>query len=198
MTKYCFVQIIAGLLFSLTFMRCGGHPTEPELRSPDELTAEGWVAFEGGDFSLAAAKFDSAIVSDSNFVDAFNGAGWAYGRLALFDTASVRFERAIKLAPNLVEAHAGATLIFHVLNRFTDAIAEAISTLEAEPAFVFSHDSSIDALDVRITLALSYFSIADFVNAAAQMDIIDPANGPHSTVPEELIQEIMRFFQLIR
>ncbi|MFQ5825121.1 MAG: tetratricopeptide repeat protein [bacterium] len=189
--------IISSILVSLG-IDCGSHSTAPVLRSAEELTEEGWQAFESDNFALAATKFDSAVISDANFVDAYHGAGWSYGRLGEFLKANENFEKAIELDSTLIEAHAGASLVFHALNRFLDSIEEANITLDAEPDFVFSHDPSVDALDIRITLALSYYSIADFVNAAAQMDIIDPVNSPHSTNPVELIQEIMRFFGQIR
>ncbi|MFQ5865039.1 MAG: tetratricopeptide repeat protein [bacterium] len=189
--------LIASILFVAT-IHCGSQATSPVLRSAEELTEEGWQAFESGDFALAVTKFDSAVISDSNFVDAFNGAGWSYAQLGEFSTAIEKFETAIALDSNLIEVHAGASLVYHALNQFIESINEANITLETEPEFVFSHDPSINALDIRITLALSYFSIADFINAAIQMDIIDPVNSPHSTDPDELIREIMRFFGQIR
>lgn len=184
----------------LLLLHCGGDkPNEPQQPRPaDLLTAEGWSAFEAGDFELAASKFDSAQISDPNFVEAYNGAGWTYARLDDFEKSALNFENAIARNANHIEAHAGASLTYHVLNRFEDAINAANIALAAAPNFIFSHDHSIDALDIRITLALSYFSIGDFINAAAQMDIIDPQGSPHSTHPDELIQEIMRFFGLIR
>lgn len=196
--KFSFPGLAITLVVALAMIQCSSQATAPVLRSPEELTEEGWQAFEGGDFALAATKFDSAVISDSNFVEAYNGAGWSYAELGEFSTAIVRFEKAIALDSSLIEAHAGASLVYHALNQFSESINEAIITLDAEPDFVFSHDPSIDALDIRITLALSYYSVADFVNAAAQMDIIDPVNSPHSTAPDELIREIMRLFGQIR
>lgn len=185
------------LLVSLS--HCGGgKTTEPDLRPANMLTAEGWTAFEAGDFDLAAAKFDSAQNSDPNFVDAHNGAGWTHARLGNFAISAENFEAALNRNGNLIEARAGASLTYHALNQFEHAISEAIATLLASPNFMFSHDASVDALDIRITLALSYFSVGEFANAAMQMDIIDPQQSPHSTQPDQLIQEIMRFFGQIR
>lgn len=181
------------LLFS-----CSNGPSEPNFRPADELTAEGWIAFEVGDFVLAAAKFDSAVQSDPEFVDAYNGSGWANARLGNFDKAGESFDVVLNLDGQLVEANAGAALTFHALNRFDDAIEKANFVLDVQPDFVFFHDPAVDALDIRITLALSYFSVGNFNQAAAQMDVIDPANSPHSTNPDELIREIMRFFGQIR
>ncbi len=189
---------VLGLILTLATIQCGSKATSPEIKTAEELTGEGWLAFESGSFNLAVAKFDSAVMRDANFVDAYNGGGWSYAQLGDFSTSIVKFKRAIDLDANFIEAHAGASLVYHALNQFVESINEALITLGAEPDFVFSHDPSINALDIRITLALSYYSIADFANAAAQMDIIDPVNSPHSTNPDELIQEIMRFFGQIR
>lgn len=193
------IRIFCSVAIAISLTYCGGKkPSEPDFRPADILTAEGWSAFEAGDFELAAAKFDSAQLSDPDFVDAYNGAGWAYAYLKEFSASAENFENAIDLNANFTEAHAGASLTYHARDEFDDAIAEANTTLTASPNFVFSHDSSVDALDIRITLALSYFSTGDFVNAAAQMDVIDPQHLPHSTQPEVLIKEIMRFFGQLR
>lgn len=188
------IKAFAGLVLSLGYFCCGGNPTSPEVGNPEELIVAGWAAFEAGDFGSAVVKFDSAKLADAKLVEAYNGAGWAYGRLSDFELASDNFRDAMALDSALVEAHAGASLAFHAANHFAQSIEEAIFTLESEPNFVFSHDPSVDSLDIRITLALSYFSVADFVSAAVQMDILDPFNRPHSTDPEELIREIMRLF----
>ncbi len=187
-----------GLGALLLVSNCGGGPTAPSLRDAETLTREGWAAFETGEFARAAAKFDSAQKANPDFAEAYNGAGWAYARLGEFQRGGENFDMAINLAPDKVEPRAGAALTDHALGRFQDAIEHALFVLSKEPDFVFSHDASIDALDIRITLALSYFAVADFVDAAAQMDIIDPAHSPHSTDPQLLIREIMRFMGLIR
>jgi tetratricopeptide (TPR) repeat protein len=187
-----------GLVGFLVY-QCGGNgPTGFQFRNPEEFTAEGWQAFESGDYALAVAKFDSAGLSDPEFSEGLNGAGWSYGRLGEFDSSGVRFEAALGLDENFLEASAGGALAFHALNRFSESIAEANNLLNRDPNFVFSHDAAIDALDIRITLAQSYFSIAQFDSAANQMDIIDPQASPHSTQPDELLLEIMRFFRQIR
>lgn len=192
-------KLLLWFAISVLLSHCGdGNPSKPEPRPADVLTDEGWAAFEAGNFALAVMRFDSAKISDANFVEAYNGAGWAYARLDDFEESGENFANALTRSPNLTEARAGATLTNHALDDFQNAIAQALLTLTAAPNFVFSHDSSIDALDIRITLALSYFSEGEFVNAAAQMDIIDPQHSPHSTQADELIQEIMRFFGQIR
>ncbi|MCG8604785.1 hypothetical protein MJD09_07285 [bacterium] len=191
--------VIAIGLIGLLVYRCGGNgPTAFQFRNPEAYTIEGWQAFETDEHALAAAKFDSAQLSDPEFVEGYNGAGWSYGRLGEFDSSGVRFEVALDLDPDHLEAGAGSVLAFHALNRFTESITQANRVLDRAPNFVFSHDASVNALDIRITLALSYFSIAEFDSAAIHMDLIDPAASPHSTQPNELLLEIMRFFRQIR
>ncbi|MFQ5636369.1 MAG: tetratricopeptide repeat protein [bacterium] len=191
------IHLCALLSFFILLQCGGGNPTTPTIRDPKELVDEGWAAFESGNFQRAAVKFDSAKTLDSIFAEAYNGAGWAHGRLTEFEQASEDFKVAVGLKESLIEAHAGASFAYHAANRFEQSISEALFTLEAEPHFIFSHDTTVDSMDIRVTLALSYFSIADFANAAEQMDIVDPFNRPHSTNPDELIREIMRFFQQI-
>lgn len=193
-----FRHFIIGFATLFLLAHCSEQGVSPNLKEASELTAEGWQAFENGEYGMAAAKFDSAIQSDANFVDAYNGAGWAYSRLEEFNLALNKFETALSKTADLIEAQAGTVLLFHVLNRFEEAIEAALALLEVAPNFMFSHDPAIDSLDIRITLAISFYSVGDFARSAGQMDIIDPDNKPHSTEPDGLIKEIMRFFGLIR
>lgn len=171
---------------------CAG-PTEPKLRDPQVLIAEGWAAYESQQYELAAVKFDSAKLAEPPVAEAFHGAGWSYGKLAEFEQSSSDFDRALDLDPNLPEARAGAALAYHAANRFEDAITQANTVLEQTPDFVFSHDSTVTAFDIRVVLMLSYYSTGDFVNAAMQLDILEPSKRPHSTRPDELLRQIMRF-----
>lgn len=188
---------ITCLLLGLVYAGCE-HSVAGRFGDPAALTAEGWVAFEAGDLLLALSKFNLAMEANPMFADAHNGAGWTYGRLGNFSLAAERFDTALNLQPEWAEALAGASLAYHAANRYLDAIDAGRKALDLAPNFIFEHDPTVDSLDVRITLALSYFSVGDFQKAAEQMDLIDPTGRPHSTNPDELIRAIMRFFGQIR
>src|SRR6056297_3031670 len=71
-----------GIIFIISFLliSCGGSssssgPSEPTAA---ELTAEGWTAFETGDYSIALSKFEEALSTDSSYYYALLGKGFTY------------------------------------------------------------------------------------------------------------------------
>jgi hypothetical protein len=163
------------------------------VKTSQELVDEGWSAFEAGDFSVAEAKFDTAITNDPSLAEAYNGRGWSRARKRKYPLAKADFEQALSLDVNLQEARAGLALVLHVLNEFQEAVDAVQTVLAAEPTFVFTHDSSVTARALRIVLAHSYFSLGKYDLAAQQLDILDPVNAPYPTDPAQLIRAIMRF-----
>ena len=47
--------------------------------------------------------------------------------------------------------------------------------------YIFSHKKSVDHKDVRMALIQSYYYLGNYIDAAKQMDILDPSNAPHPT-----------------
>jgi len=66
----------------------------------------------------------------------------------------------------------------------------AIDLLSRKADYQFSHKTSVDYKDVRMSLIQSYYNTGMFTEAATQMDLLDPANAPHSTDPSLLLAAI--------
>ena len=72
--------MLIGAQFSCSSSDNGGEPT-PTGPSVDELIAQGWQAFESGDFQTANSRFNEARQKDSGPVEIFTGLGWSFLRL---------------------------------------------------------------------------------------------------------------------
>ena len=72
----------------------------------------------------------------------------------------------------------------------------AIDLLSRKADYQFSHKTSVDYKDVRMSLIQSYYNTGMFTEAATQMDLLDPANAPHSTDPSLLFSCNSRFIRL--
>ena len=142
-------------------------------------TSLGWASFTAGDYSTALGHFQAARSLVSDHADAFNGLGWSYLMLDDMTSARVEFQQAIVLGLPTKDADAGLAVVFRVIPSLPSAINHALTVLNSDPLWVFTHRTSIDYLDMRLLLAQCYFRQGEswFDEAQAQVDILDPANG---------------------
>jgi hypothetical protein len=75
------------------------------------------------------------------------------------------------------------------------AIAWADSALAIDEEYCFTHDTKFDWYDLRLIRAHSYFELALYAEAKAEVDFLDPMNtlDPASeTFVEDLLAELQR------
>ncbi len=165
------------------------------------LIQSGWQSFSNRDYNDAFNKFDQAVSLartssryDSLQAEAECGRGWAraYNRnfsLAKNDLLASLAHQSIAQRVSL-NSKAGLAFVHHALNEYASAIQRALEVLNVNQNYVFEYDQRVYYKRLRLVLAQSYYSLGDFQNAAKQLDIIDPANAPHSTDPVTLLKQI--------
>ena len=165
--------------------------------------SDGWDAFENSDYSGSSSQFQIAInfantheSYDSLNAEATVGQGWAlsfernyYGGYYDFSTSLDKFNASISDNTRL-DALAGKAIAGRLVNEYGNAIDAAIDLLSRKADYQFSHKTSVDYKDVRMSLIQSYYNTGMFTEAATQMDLLDPANAPHSTDPSLLLAAI--------
>lgn len=155
--------LTAVLLSSLLLLYgCGdddGGPTQPTAA---ELTDQGWAKFQAGDFDGASADFGAATDLDPEYEEAYLGLGWAELRQSHAGLAEDAFETYLLKASGSDDADAGLALAYHAQDKFQDAIDKAGQLLSSNPSWSFSHDASIDYLDLALVLAHSYYETAEY------------------------------------
>lgn len=137
-----------------------------------DLVDYGWVLYEDADYVGANKWFKDGFDKDSSYMDAYNGLGWSFGKLGLADSAAIYFELGKtwtwddSKTPDLdMQFYAGLTFAYHALGNDTLARAYgeqffgAQNLVDQDP-WTFPHNTLTNHLDVRLTLATTYFSLS--------------------------------------
>ena len=154
----------AAILFSLG---CDGDKEFVDM-SQAEWTAEGWAAWQKGDYDGAETAFGNALKVDPYYAEAHGGLGWTYLRMQSLAEALDRFEIAI-----LIGEQAGTLLPVRQLIYMGAATAYEANDdyeLSAERGrymvnnldvakFEFVADKRVTDYDLYIILALDYYGL---------------------------------------
>jgi tetratricopeptide (TPR) repeat protein len=165
----------------------------PPPPDPNALSAEGWTAYESGDFTNALVKFNEALGVDSNHIDARLGAGWCQIRLGSLQSAYQHLTNAIGNAPQNADVLAARTVAATLLNDFGIAVMDGSNFLQATSngdSYVFAHDSTVQSRDVRILYALAAFHEGYYSTAQTQVVHLNPALTFDPTAPTYLAELI--------
>ena len=160
------------------FWACSsGGGDGPPAKTPEQLLSEGWQAYASHNYTLALTDFNSAAQGNSNLVDAFNGAGWANAKLNSLAASVVDFRNGLTKNGSNVQMKAGLSLVFNAQKLYDSSIVRAGEVLAADPAWVFTRDTSLNASDLHLLLAEDYFAQVppNFAASLAQVQILDPS-----------------------
>lgn len=175
---------------------CGSNDSALDERSAAEiLTEQGWDEFADGEYVAASELFEDALATDSLYADAENGLGWVNLFFGLFATADGHFERAIALGLANQEAEAGHAIDSELEGDFDEALAASGRVLSAQPQFSFSRRAGIDFRDLRLLRARAFVAKGLFLEAKAEIDIVNPSNNLNPGLPTfnaDLLAEIER------
>ena len=166
---------------ALTVRVTAGMIQIEELPTAEELTAEGWVRFEAGDFAGAAQKFDEAIALDADHGPAYVGKGWTRLSTAtdatVFEQATLVFDGAIARGEAGADARGGraASLLARGGALLPEAAQDAILARQADGQFVFEHRTSFDVKDLNLLEAFAEAGRGRFTEARNAADRISPS-----------------------
>lgn len=189
--------IVASFAIAVIFAACS-ISTGPGLTLSDkEYVAQGWQQFEAQHYDLAVTSFTSAYnagAASSVQGEALCGRGWSLMYKRDLQKAKSDFATALAftgLTPGVLnDLRVGSAFALYSLNAFPDAASNATAALTNDPSYVFAHDSKVTMKRVRLLLSQSYYANGQFALAATQLDVIDPAQAPHSADPAILLGTI--------
>ncbi len=129
----------------------------------EDMTEYGWVLYTAEDYLSSNEWFKSSIVENDKWKDGYNGLGWSYAKLMVIDTSIAHFITGLETEEDKwlttdVQSEILAGLVFAYHAKGLD--------------WIFTHDSLLNHLDVRITLASSYFAVGKFDSASLQVQIV--------------------------
>ena len=163
----------------------------------------GWTKFETGNYSGGMDDFQNVMtyVTMSSLYDSLHskvlvGRGWSYAFMRNYNEG---YDDLLKVyndyaghttSQAMFDIYAGLAVIGNLSGFYSDVITYASALLTGDVDYVFSHKTTIDHKDIRMTRVQAYYNIGEFVKAAGDMDILDSANAPHSTDPKTLLATI--------
>ncbi len=174
---------------TLLFIMAIGLITMDACRKNFYATAEdmaeyGWELFETKEYLPSNAWFLDAVSEDSDWKDGYNGLGWTYAKLMVLDSSISHFTTGLakkqhQWNPIDVQSEilAGLTFANHALGKDAKVIQYGRTFLDSTvkpltAGWMFTHDSLLNYLDVRITLAASYFAVGKFDSTILQVTVI--------------------------
>jgi hypothetical protein len=191
---------IAGVLVLIMAAGCskGSSPTSSNNDLTDTQTlALGWQNFEAGRYDAAVTNFTTVNNQSTSAAirgEALCGRGWSYMNQRNLPWAKSDFALASGLSSVssgvLDDIRTGQAFTLFALNDFSGASTSAAAALSDNPTYSFSHQAKVTTKRVRLLLAQCYFGSGQFSTAATQLDIVDPAQAPHSADPSVLLQSI--------
>ena len=155
----------------------------------------GWEMYELKDYIKSREWFYNSVETDKKWKDAYNGLGWSYAKLLEMDSldteniGSIRtFHRGL-LQPkdpwNSTDVHleilAGLTFAYHAKGNDKEAVKFGNALIDSTliglnpsrwHSWAFSHDSTLNYLDLRITMASSYFALAEFDSTQVHLKVV--------------------------
>lgn len=170
-----------GLILAAAFMIIIIDACRKQYESTSQDMAEyGWVLYEKEDFSNSAQWFQNAIENDSLYKDGYNGIGWSFGKLAYIDSSIKYLNAGVLMADdpfNTIdvsnEIKAGLCFAYNARGNAGDdsmAIIWGDTVIGATVGFnktgwVFTHDTTMNYLDVMLTLGMSNYGVGDFTKS---------------------------------
>ena len=170
--------------------------------------SKGWNQFESGNYSESLNSFAEAMnqarissVYDTIYDKAMHGVGWSllFNR-GTNDYALAAYNNFFNCVNNNLlpmntyyDVLAGLSISGVLALEKTSAtliISAANNVLSEYPNYEFTHKKSVNYKHVRMSKIQAHYYIGQYVNAASEMDILDPTNAPHSNDPVELLNAI--------
>ena len=163
---------------------------------------EGWTYFEQGNYYNGQQSFQEAMNKsiihtsyDSVYGESMHGRGWStLFNTSNLDNAEIAYNDFVSTAKDysdkisnfsLLDCLAGkaisGVLVGSSVERYEAVVDAAKQLLYQNQNYIFSHKKSVDHKDVRMALIQSYYYLGNYIDAAKQMDILDPSNAPHPT-----------------
>ncbi|NOZ75629.1 MAG: hypothetical protein GXO90_09730 [FCB group bacterium] len=186
MKKVFFILTLIGLTVLLS---CRKQVTATEV----DMAEYGWYLYDQGNFLESNNWFMNSVFQDSAYKDGYNGLGWTFGKLLELDSSVVYFTRGLNYEqdPNIIsntkrEIWAGLCFANHARGAdsaavlWGDSLLAELTTL-TPPTWSFSHDTTLNYLDIHLTLATAQYTLSHFGASLGHVQFIVDVLNPTAT-----------------
>ena len=190
--------LLIGLGIFLLFGGCkkGTVTLQEEVQyTLEDLIAQGWAAFEEGNYMTAKDKFYSAKMKDPLEKEVYSGLGWSFFKLDSLEQASNEFNICACLSEPTADIAAGWAFTLNTMKEYASSTEKASTALVLNPSWVFSHGLSLDIRDLHLLKAEHYYLLGYFAESLAEVKILNPVFTADVTTDfgrSELAAEIER------
>ena len=143
------------------------------LHGAASLAELGWAEFAAANYDDDAARFDSSLARDSEYLDAHNGRGWTDLRRDDLTNALIHFATA-HADSAFLDPFAGSAFAHLAINEYSQAANDAAHILVLEPDYVFIRDTTVTYYDVALVAAQAHFRLAEYTDALAYVLLLNP------------------------
>jgi len=177
------LTVATALAVALLLSSCG-EDEGPGMTAAQHNEA-GWASYNSRDYSGAHSHFSEALGLDPGLTEARLGLAWCSAQQGQHASALADFNEIIDTGPDtlVTDAFAGRAVTALAMESDSVAIASAESTLARSAKYSFGRHPDFDWRDLRLVMAQGYFGLAQYADAQAQVDILDPDNGLDPAVP---------------
>ena len=150
----------------------------------EDMTEYGWILYKSKDYLNSNTWFQDGATKDAEWKDAYDGLGWSYAKLMVLDSSISNFIIGLDKPDdewNIVDIQseilAGLTFAYNAKGDDGRALQYGRAFLDSTvkplaPGWVFTHDSLLNYLDVRVVMAASYFAKGKFDSTILQISVI--------------------------
>lgn len=154
----------------------GGGPTTPPSDSNETVLSRGWIAYGDGDWDEAENQFRRLLDREALLAEAHDGLGWTFLGTNEPDSSATHFAAAVTQGADTLDiadqARAGQAFAASGLDQH-QACLDAAALVAT--GWVFDHDDAYDHDDVTVLRAVSHYGLAEFADALAAVQEIEPA-----------------------
>jgi len=156
---------------------CGDDEGPGPGTTASDHNEAGWSSYANGDHTNARASFEKALGLEAGLIEARLGLAWCEAHDGEYSTALDDFDEVMETGEYVADAFAGRAATALAASQDSLAIASAESTLARDHVYEFSRHDKYNWRDLRLIMAQAYFALAQYSDAQAQVDILDPDNG---------------------
>jgi tetratricopeptide (TPR) repeat protein len=164
-----------------------------------ELNELGWEAFDVGEYAEAVSYFQQSLDKSDGLQEARLGLGWGLTYTGEYSDAIATFDDLVSSGEYTTDAYAGQAAAALATDPAL-AISSAEAALELDEDYEFEKQPSFDFQDLQLIIAEAHFALAQYAEAQAQVDILNPGNDLDPEDPDyvtDLALEIERLRDLL-
>ena len=151
---------------------------------------DAWSLYHNGEYADAADLFQELVDEDLSVAEALCGIGWCRLHLRHPDLSRTAFQSSLYADQEYLDSRVGEAFALRDASVPDDGrlMEQARGSLREAPSYTFSHETRINADDLRVLLAQVFYYHQEFDSCYARCLEVDPAI---SIAPEDTLSWFM-------